>query len=160
MPVLEDDWAGVWKTLGFSSEKEMLVDLYVNNGLSLAELSGVLGYSTFSIRRRILNHNIELRPRGGLNNLGKRVLAEISDEELNLSTLEVAAKFNVCSSTVYSERKYRDAFGSNSPAKHSGPPELVAETSADVPSPSGTEQLDLPGPLSRVPEEGSDGDLG
>lgn len=127
MPIAETDWTEVWKALGYTSEREMLIDLYLENFMSLSEISKVLGYSNIAIRRRLLSHRIPLRPRGGVNNLGKRKLKDIPDWVLKEPTERVAKALNVHASTIYAERRLRELSNYRSQA-FDGAGDFQAET--------------------------------
>jgi hypothetical protein len=106
MPAIEESWLEVAKTLGYENEREMLLQLYQE--FSINEIAKIIGYTAWSVRRRLLEQGVQLRSRGGPNKLGKRALINVSDEELaSLSQLELAAKYKVCVATVYAERRLR-----------------------------------------------------
>ena len=103
-----ESWQPVADTLGFKDEREMLVNLYTIQEFSLSQLKGILGYSTWSIRRRLILNGIPPRSRGGPNSrLGKRRLKHLSSEELLGSAAEIALKHQVHISTVYAEVRFR-----------------------------------------------------
>lgn len=165
MPANEQDFCREVSALGYESEKEMLVDLY--STYSLSEMAKILGYSTFCIRRKMILLGIKLRPRGGTNNKGNRILKDVSDELLARPTKEVAELFNVHDSTVHGERRLRRALSSDSTmAAHGGGVGVGAEAgaleeaSADVLGSPGFEESSLPGVLQEAGEGREDGDTG
>ena len=98
------EWNIVFEALGYESEKAMLEDLYVKQGMSVNDLSRHLGYSRNSIRLRLVEHKIKTRSRGGANYKGKLHLASDAD----LADIKLAAvKFDVHLSAVHKERKRR-----------------------------------------------------
>lgn len=108
MPRVEEDWGPLVSTLGFRSEEDMLRQFYLLQGFSIKELAKILGYTTWTVRRRLILWGIPLRQRGGPNNAGRRLLADTSDEEIfNTPLKEVCAKYNVHESTIFAERRLR-----------------------------------------------------
>lgn len=108
MPAIEESWQAIAATLGYRDEQSMLRSLYTEEEFSINEIAKILGFSSFNVRRRLIEHQIPLRSRGGPNKLGKRSLLNVSDEELNTSSYEeIAAKYHVHVSTVYAERRLR-----------------------------------------------------
>jgi len=60
-----EDLSAIIALLGYSTEEEMLRELY--KGLSLREMAELTGYSVFMLRTRMIRAKIPLRPRGGPN---------------------------------------------------------------------------------------------
>lgn len=110
MAIFEQDWGAEARVLGYSSEKEMLRDLYFEQGFSIKQISVVVGYSAFNVRKRLLMFlGAPLRTRGGPNNLGKRVLREVTDEKLaSTPTRELAESYKCHPATITAERKLRE----------------------------------------------------
>lgn len=106
MPTVAENWDPIASTLGYKNSKDMLIDLYVNQHFSIEDLAKRLGYSKNNLRRRLLMLGIQLRSRGGKNNLGKNVLKDVPDAEFQ-HPREVANKYNVHISTVFSEKRRR-----------------------------------------------------
>lgn len=104
-----ENWHSVAATLGFDSESEMLKNLYMEQKFSLNQLRHILGYSTYSIRRRLILLGIEMRARGGPDNrTGRRRLKHISADELtNTPASQLAERHKVHLSTVYAETRFR-----------------------------------------------------
>jgi transposase len=48
----------------FPIDKGRLLDLYVDQGLTTAQVAGKLGVSRFTVRKRMLEHGIQMRRRG------------------------------------------------------------------------------------------------
>ena len=110
--VSERSWNAEANTLGYESEKQMMHDLYVVNNFSIAQMAEMLGYSFFSVRKRLQSWGISLKRRGGPNNHGKRRLATITKEELmKQSPTEIAKKYDVCVATVFAEKRFRAVSG-------------------------------------------------
>lgn len=109
MSVIEESWRPVAQTLGFQSEEEMLKDLYVVQLFSLKELAHIVGYSPWSVRRRLIQHHIPLRGRGGDNRQsGKRKLSHIQLTKLmSVSPAALAVEYGVHISTVFAEKRLR-----------------------------------------------------
>lgn len=109
--MLSESWQPIADTLGFKSEEEMLKHLYLSQSFSLLQMKQVLGYSTYAIRRRLIEFGIPLRSRGGPDNrLGRRKLKDISDSKLLTTKSEaLAEEFKVHVSTVFAEKRFRAA---------------------------------------------------
>jgi DNA-binding protein Fis len=56
-------WQELQRELGFMTEKDMFVELYEKN--SLQKLAGMLGVSHYTLRKKLAEHNIKIRGRGG-----------------------------------------------------------------------------------------------
>jgi hypothetical protein len=108
MSIITTSWNPEAQALGFENEKEMLYDLYMLNNFSLSQIAKMLGYSYFSVRRRLLIWGINLRHRGGPNNNGNRRLRFLSDEELAAQPKEIALSHGVHIATVFAERRLRE----------------------------------------------------
>lgn len=105
----EESWRDVADTLGFNSEEEMLRHLYTIQKFSINQISRIVGYTSFSVRRRLLMLSVVLRGRGGPNGQGKRALLHLSDAELwGESAEKLAIKLQCHPSTVYAEKRFRD----------------------------------------------------
>lgn len=122
MPTLEESWISIAEALGYRSEEEMLLDLYVQQQLSLNAIAKMLGYSAFNVRRRLIFAGVELRGRGGPNNRGHRRLVEIKDIELFDESEgwlpRLCAKYDVCPATVFGERRLRRALRKKEEEQH------------------------------------------
>ena len=122
-----EDWEGLAKGLGYKEEKEMFLDLYGRQGLSIARISQKLGYGTATIARRMACCKINRRSRGGPNNLSRqsRKLHRM-DQRFVLygPMIEVARAARAHVSTVYKYRKgviKTDAIRDNQPDKGASP---------------------------------------
>jgi hypothetical protein len=95
-------------TLGYSSEGEMFKDLYLVQCFSIKEVAKIIGIAGWVVRDRLLDLDVPLRPRGGVNNLGNRKLVSVSSEELRtVSVGKLCIKYKVHPSTVFAERRIR-----------------------------------------------------
>jgi len=112
MSYLAESWGPVARTLGYANEREMLVDLYTAQGWSLEIIATALGFARANVRKRLLEHGVKLRGRGGRNALGHRKLAALSDAALSESIFKIAAVHNCHVSTVLLERKRRKQWSS------------------------------------------------
>lgn len=105
----EESWAPIAQTLGFQSEEEMLNHLYTLQRFSINQISRIVGYSGFSVRRRLILLNINLRGRGGPNNKGVRLLRSLTNEQLfDGSPSKLAEEHKVHISTVFAEKRFRE----------------------------------------------------
>jgi len=135
MPILEESWNELARTLGFESEEKMLRSLYVDEGFSLNELASVVERSALTVRRRLILLRISLRGRGGPNRTGKRSLAHIDDRELKFSKPEELAKReNVHISTVFAEKRLRKALKGEEWNSLLSAPKTSSSTSGEEPS--------------------------
>lgn len=109
MRIEENSWLPQAHTLGFLCEEDMLKSLYVEQSLSIKQIAHILGYSTFSVRSRLIRLGITLRSRGGKGGkLGRRRLAHLSIKELFESNVTLLVdKYKVNPSTVSNERALR-----------------------------------------------------
>lgn len=107
----KQEWTDTFGVLGYESEKAMLEDLYCNQGMSVTELSNRLGYARNSIRKRLIEHKIKMKPKGGANYKGKLHL--LSDAELE-DVKTAAVQHNVHISAIHKERKRREWTSSQS----------------------------------------------
>ena len=133
MGQLAESWDPIAHTLGYKNEAEMLRDLYKT--LSIDEIAKKLGYSRGGVRRRLIMLDVDMRGRGGKNNLGMGALAAATDEEL-ANVEKCTANYRVSQSTVFKERKRREQCISVLPP----PPSTLSSTGSDIdtlPSPSG-----------------------
>lgn len=106
MPRIEDSWESIARTLGYSTEGEMLVDLYCEQHFSLRELGHRLGFSVNSVRNRLSNLGVHIRSRGGPQRAGKTRLNGITDEQLQ-NIPETASKLGFHQSTLFKEKRRR-----------------------------------------------------
>lgn len=110
MPILDQSWNPEAQTLGYENEREMLIDLYNEQNFSIGQIAEVIGYSAFSVRKRLMMFGVSLKSRGGPNNRrGKRRLIDVSDEELfGTSPAKLAYAKNVHIATVFAEKRFRE----------------------------------------------------
>lgn len=92
--------------LGFASEQEMFEELYVSQGFSLRVISKILGVASWCVSRRLRKYGIQMRKRGGANNVYRK-LGSLTDEQLRRPTAEIAKRYEVTVGTVLAERKLR-----------------------------------------------------
>ena len=111
MAIIEESWGPEAKTLGFPNETTMLKHLYLEEECSIHQIAKILGYSPWSVRRRLLMLRVPLRSRGGAaNRAGRRKLKDVSDEELKMGgPPELAVRYDVSEATVFAEKRLRRA---------------------------------------------------
>ncbi len=123
--MVQSEWFDIYHGLGYESEFNMLHDLYVEQGMSLNEIAGLLKRSVQTIRIHLDASGIKRRPRGGPNRLGMSRLAKIPDEDLKRPTL-AAVKYDVHPSAIYKEKRKRreakrgDQSGADTPISGAG----------------------------------------
>jgi len=119
MAQIEESWQPIAETLGYRNEEEMLKHLYNEQGFSLSQIAKIVGYSVWSVRRRLVMTGVVMRNRGGANNQMGRKLANVPDDEIFGGTYEVVArKFGVHTASVYLERQRRRRTRSESQVRH------------------------------------------
>ncbi len=64
-------WHQIARSAGYTSEKEMLEDLYLKKQLSIREIAAQLGFFYRSVHSRLKRYGIPLRSRGGINHTTK-----------------------------------------------------------------------------------------
>lgn len=101
-----ESWQPIVEALGYPDEKAMLEDLYVAQGMSIAELASRLGFSRGIVIQHLTTQNIKLRGRGGPNRKVTSRLSEIKDEEF-VNVHALAEKLGMHYSTVYKEARRR-----------------------------------------------------
>jgi hypothetical protein len=96
------DWTAVAIRLGYTTERDMWMKLYVHRGLSIPKLSEQLGVTRNSIREALLRCEIELRQRGGVHN---RRYPKMSAEDIRTIRQEgianAARRLNIPYNTMY-----------------------------------------------------------
>jgi hypothetical protein len=68
----DGDWDVLAHEVGYTDEKEMLEDLYINEKLAISEIASRLGAGTTTIGRHLYLLSITKRGRGGPNKVGKQ----------------------------------------------------------------------------------------
>lgn len=142
-----EDWTPIAKTLNYPSEKDMLVDLYTNKGMSIAELVKKLGYAQNTVRARLYYHGITMRGRGGNNAEGKTKLRHVSDERLlKLKPGQVVKGTNnlpmeVLASTLYHEKKRRGLWNSQRSVRRQCSTGILEEAAPKCVSPLGLYEI-------------------
>lgn len=108
MPYEAASWDVQARSLGFLDEAAMLKELYINQGLSLGQIAGIVESSTFTVKTRLTYLKVKMRGRGGaVNRQGKRKLVHLTTEQLAKPTHILVKQWGVDPSTVASERRYR-----------------------------------------------------
>ena len=98
------EWEELAKRLGYESEKQMLTNLYEEEGLSVKRVAEKLGAGPATILRRLGIYGINKRPRGGANSPAKqRLKLHLMDQRLLMSQshTETAKQLGASYSVVY-----------------------------------------------------------
>jgi hypothetical protein len=112
-----ESWDPIAVRLGFNNEAEMLKAMYVDQGLSIQQMIKKLGYAQNSIRTRLKEAGVNLKPRGGPNAQGKTILKSLTNEELlklkpvdllNAENPDGSRKYNCTPNTLYKEKRRRN----------------------------------------------------
>ena len=67
-----EDWDGIARQLGYDSERDLLLDFYVKEEMSIKTIALKLGAGTTTINRRLSICGITKKPKGGANNLARQ----------------------------------------------------------------------------------------
>lgn len=102
-----EEWHVIATTLGFKHDKEMLEHFYAG-GMSIHEISSAIGFSTWSVRRKLLEYGVQLRGRGGPHHAGQSKLCKVDLKELfETKIADLVFKYDVHAATVANERRRR-----------------------------------------------------
>lgn len=101
------DWTGIARDLHYESPAEMWKDLYGKRGMSLITLSERFAVSQNSIRKALVASGVDIRSRGGPNNLKVPVTDELLQEVAEMGVLKTAEKHQVDPTTLYKKLYYR-----------------------------------------------------
>lgn len=107
MSMQEESWLPYAKSLGYTSEEEMLRDLYLVRQLSTSQIARALGFSRGSVNRKLRGKGIQLRRRGGNNSAGKGPLQHLPDEWFENLTAERVKESGFHPSSIFKERRRR-----------------------------------------------------
>lgn len=106
---MAENWKGLATSLNYTTETEMWQDLYLEQKLTIQQLSLRLGYGTHTIRRRMLLCSIDMRQRGGPRtsayNRGK-VFHLDQRCVWTMSVQELCKALNVSQDVIYRYKKY------------------------------------------------------
>lgn len=100
------DLEPVFTKMGYKSESDFWIDLYVTQGLSISQLIIRLGISRNTIRARLEKHGIPIRSRGGANNQKLEITDELINEIRDEGITPVAKRLGLSYTTIY-KRLYR-----------------------------------------------------
>ena len=101
-----EDWYYIAGTMGYETPIHMFHDLYNVQRLSLSDIASMLKVSKECIRKKLKEHKIPRRPRGGPNSLSDlRKLAEADPNILEQDINELCRDYSVSKWTVYKLRK-------------------------------------------------------
>lgn len=113
MAQLPESWQPIADTLGYVDEQQMLIDLYINQKMSISALTTRLGFCQNNVRNHLHAAGIVPRSRGGPNSLGKTKFRHYTDEALmalkpgDLIKLADGTQIRVIFNTLYKERRRR-----------------------------------------------------
>ena len=110
---MSENWESKHKELGYDTEFNMFHDLYVEQKMTLRELTQIMGVGINTIRQHLQACGINRRPRGGQNRLGMSRVRLLPDEAL-LKIEESAVKYNLHPSALYKEKRRRKELVSGS----------------------------------------------
>lgn len=99
------DWEPTAKKLGFIGEKEMWEQLY--NKYSLTDLAVRFSCGVNTIRNRIAKFGIEIKARGGPNNLKIDLDKELLDDIIQLGVKKAANKRGIKPQVLYQRIYYK-----------------------------------------------------
>lgn len=145
-----DDWKPIYTALGFQDEYSMLVDLYITHEMSIGEISKRLGFSTGVVRRKLVQHKIERRGRGGPNRHITSKLADVPDEKFG-DPVALAKELGMHYSSIYKEARRRGLCISALSPQPESSTDTPQEVSTISYSPSTPQRMQLT--LSGIEEE-------
>ena len=98
-------WSRVLKQLNqtitdhedFKSLNDCFTFLYDTCGLSIRQIAKLCNCSKLAVRQRMLRGGLQLRSRGGPNNV---VEVDLDSEDFGLSPDEISCKYGVCRNTA------------------------------------------------------------
>lgn len=127
---MAEDWGAIALYLGYTTELEMLTDMYVTRGMSCKAIATRVGMQQATVLRRLRLASIERRPRGGPMST-QRVWYKLYllDQRYVFGTSysKVAKFLQVSEAVVYKyKRGVKNGFLSDSPNEH------VAEVSGEA----------------------------
>jgi hypothetical protein len=124
------DWVAKATTLGFSDEKTMFQELY--SDMSLQELSSSLGISPHLCRKKLTEHEIPIRKRGGPNSqkvvMNDEVVKAMAEKGANAVALEQGV-------SKYTLFKQKARFLAGKSTTEEGPEPVPAQPAVEPPAP-------------------------
>jgi DeoR/GlpR family transcriptional regulator of sugar metabolism len=100
------NWDHLAQVRGYQDDRDLLESLYTKDKLSMSLMSQLLGVSKVSIRLKLKDLDIPIRPRGGANRTGssKSRLDEVPESDWeSLSLGQLSSKYKMHPSSI---RKY------------------------------------------------------
>lgn len=100
------NWDYLAQVRGYKDDRDLLESMYSTDKLSMTFMSQLLGVSKVSIRLKLKNLGIKIRPRGGANRSGssKSRLDKVPESDWeSLSLGQLSKKYDMHTSTI---RKY------------------------------------------------------
>lgn len=95
------DWTPIAQRLGHASEEMLWHELYDVQKLSITTLATRLGISRNTIRQALARRHIQVRGRGGPNNLVLALTPEVIEEVRRDGVLAVAKRMELNYTTLY-----------------------------------------------------------
>lgn len=154
----DNDWDLLARHSGYTDEREMLEDLYEEEGHSIAEIASRLGAGTATINRRLDLLGIKKRGRGGANRAREQSLKLFRlDARVALTLrLEVLSKLSGVSKPLcYKFRKIR--LGGTSEFLYPGPSSGAPTLQHAIEPPLGTSTGQEPAVQGLLPTPGPNG---
>lgn len=102
---MQNQWEAEAVRLGYTSEKEMWLDLYPKE--SLTQLSKKFGKAINSIRARIAACDLPIQSRGGANNVRVEMDQDLIDDVIKMGVVKSALKRGVRPQVIYSRLYYK-----------------------------------------------------
>jgi len=108
---MNSDWETLAVSMGYGSYEHLLRDLYINDQLTMKQISKKVGASIFTISKHMEEFGIQRRRPGGMQNLSfKRWRLFRLDQRFVFATpdVELEKLMNVDRSTIYKfKREFR-----------------------------------------------------
>lgn len=102
------NWTDYARSIGYSSERDMLEDMYLKQGLSLSQICARIGCGLHTVNRHLDMLGISKRPRGGCNgsaNQSRKLFLLDQRIVMKHNLYRLARLIGVSSSLLYKYRR-------------------------------------------------------
>lgn len=123
------DWKAKAAELEYETEKEMFEDLY--SDMSLSEIAKALGCSLHTIRKKLVEHSVTIRSRGGPNGLKCTMNESVIEEMKVKGAAAVAQAQGISKYTLFRQKAKYLAEHPTSEGSTGQEPSLASPASSD-----------------------------
>lgn len=121
---MEDNWNSLAKAMGYASDREMFRKLYVEDGKTIAQLREQFSCTQFAIKKKLIEHGITIRSRGGARSVKIASFTQEMLDEINRDGIrETAKRYGVSRYSLFRHRRMfleRQAAATQSPSSAAG----------------------------------------